>query len=86
MLWFLAGSILTTLDAKQDIRKANNFKTDANLEDHAGGSKGKKKKTFTKKERLRFKADGNGCTRKLWNVKTGLMRSGVTIWERKEIK
>lgn len=47
-----------------------------------------KKKTATKKERLRFKADGNGCTRKLWNVKTGLMRSGVTIWERaeKEIK
>lgn len=42
MLWFLAGSILTTLDAKQDIYKANNFKTDANLEDHAGGSKGKK--------------------------------------------
>lgn len=43
VLWLLAGSILTTLDAKQDIRKANNFKTDANLEDHAGGSKGKKK-------------------------------------------
>lgn len=48
MLWLLACSILTTLDAKQDIRKANNFKTDANLEDHAGGSKGKKKNCYQK--------------------------------------
>lgn len=86
MLWLLAGSILITLDTKQDLCKANNFKTDANLEDHAGGSQ--RKKTATKKERLRFRLNGNGCIRKLWNVKTGLMRSGVTIWEKaeKEIK
>lgn len=82
MLWLLAGSILITLDTS----KAKNFKTDANLEDHAGGSQGKK--TTTKKKRLRFRLNGNGCTRKLWNVKTGLMRFGVTIWEKaeKEIK
>lgn len=54
------------------------LQTDANLEDHAGGSQGEKKST-TKKERLRFRLNGNGCTRKLWNVKTGLMRCGVTI-------
>lgn len=77
MLCLLAGSILITLDTKQDMCKANNFKTDANLEDHAGGSQGKK--TTSKKERLRCRLNGNGYTRKLWNVKIGLMRSGVTI-------
>lgn len=50
VLWLLAGSILTILDAKQDICKANNFKTDANLEDHAGGSQGEKKKLLPKRK------------------------------------
>lgn len=42
MLWLLVGSILTTLDAMQNLGKANNFKTNADLEDHEGGSQEKK--------------------------------------------
>lgn len=42
MLWLLVGSILTTLDTMQNLGKANNFKTNADLEDHEEGSQGKK--------------------------------------------
>lgn len=42
MLWLLVGSILTTLDAMQNLGKANNFKSNADLEDHEGGSQEKK--------------------------------------------
>lgn len=55
MLWLLVGSILTTLDTMQNLGKANDFKTNADLEDHEEGSQGKK--TAAKKERLRFKAE-----------------------------
>lgn len=41
MLGLLVGSIVTTLDAMQNVSKANNFKTNADLEDHEGGSQEK---------------------------------------------
>lgn len=86
MLWLLVGSILTTLDAIQNLGKANNFKTNAHLEDHKGGSQETKLLSKRKDEDLRL--NRNGCTRKLWNIKTGIMKSGVTISEKteKEIK
>lgn len=31
-----------------------------------------------------YDMNGNGCTRKLWNVKIGIIQSGVTIWEKAE--
>lgn len=43
MLWLLVGPILTTLDSMQNLGKANNFKTNADLEDHEGGSQEKKR-------------------------------------------
>lgn len=41
MLGLLVGSIVTTLDAMQNSCEANNFKTNADLEDHEGGSQEK---------------------------------------------
>lgn len=42
MLWLLVGSILTTLDAMQNLCKAKNFKTNVDLQDQEGGSQEKK--------------------------------------------
>lgn len=41
MLGLLVGSIVTTSDAMQNLCKAKNFKTNADLEDHEGGSQEK---------------------------------------------
>lgn len=80
MLWLLVGSTLTTSDAMQNVCKSNNFKTNSDLEDHEGGSQ---EKAAAKKERLRLKAEWEWLYQE-WNVKTGIMKSGVTNWEKAE--
>ena len=42
-----------------------------------------RQKAAAKKERLRLKAEWEWLYKK-WNVKTGIMKSGVTNWEKAE--
>lgn len=51
MLWLRVSSILTTLDAMQNLYKANNFKTNGDLEDHEGGSQ---EKSCCQKGKMKF--------------------------------
>lgn len=69
-----------TLDAMHNFEKIKNLRTNADLENQRGSWK----EWLPKRKNSDLRLSRNGCSRKTWSVKAGIMELGHTLYGKVE--